>query len=206
MPRAFVGSLRIPRTVDGLKTLLQVLEAYLVANPGLEVKELNLTAIHANVLGTALLEAEIAVCAQRTTMQTLLQERDASYEAFSRQLRGLNKELDQLLDPLDPRWQRFGFNLPGASETPDVPENVSVVLIGANAAAVKWEAAARADYYRVWVQVNGVDLEPRTVGSPADLDFTIEALPVNATIEIAVSAVNNGGESGRSTVATVTTH
>jgi hypothetical protein len=74
------------------------------------------------------------------------------------------------------------------------------------AAAVKWNTAARAEYYRVWIKVHGSTEDYAAVGSPADLDFTNENLPASSTIDIVVSAVNNGGEFAVSEVITVTTH
>ncbi|MFN7140261.1 MAG: fibronectin type III domain-containing protein, partial [Limisphaerales bacterium] len=56
---------------------------------------------------------------------------------------------------------------------------------------------------RVWKKVQGVDEEFVPVGSPADRDFTIENLPCDAVVEIAVTAVNRGGESRRSAAITV---
>jgi fibronectin type 3 domain-containing protein len=82
---------------------------------------------------------------------------------------------------------------------------VIAVLIGPNAVAVKWTGAARAEYYRVWKKVVGVDEEFIALNSPHDLDYTIEGLPANATVQIVVTAVNNGGESAKSEVVTVTT-
>jgi hypothetical protein len=107
---------------------------------------------------------------------------------------------------LDLRWLTFGLKMPGADSIPEVPANILAVLTGPTALSIKWDAAARADYYRVWKKVVGVDEELVPVASPADLDLTMEALPNNATIEIAVSALNNGGESLRSAVVTVQTH
>ena len=71
--------------------------------------------------------------------------------------------------------------------------------------AVKWDQSARAGHYRVWKKVVGVDENFISVGSPSDLDFTIENLPAGKTIQIAVSAVNNGGESLKSEVVTIVT-
>ncbi|MDB6026989.1 MAG: hypothetical protein JWM68_3212, partial [Verrucomicrobiales bacterium] len=58
----------------------------------------------------------------------------------------------------------------------------------------------------VWKRVIGLDAEPVAVGSPADLDFTLENLPAASTVEISISAVNNGGESQLSEKITITTH
>jgi len=95
---------------------------------------------------------------------------------------------------------------PGAEATPDVPQGVSAVLISPNAASVKWLAAPRAEHYRVWKKVEALDTEFVAAGSPADLDFTIESLPSHGTIHIAVSAVNNGGESAPSSLITLVTN
>jgi fibronectin type 3 domain-containing protein len=86
-----------------------------------------------------------------------------------------------------------------------VPRNVVAVLVGPTAVSVKWDRAARAGHYRVWKRELGVDEQFVAVRSTGDRDITIEGLPHNATIEIAVSAVNNGGESARSAVVTLVT-
>ncbi|MFN7140419.1 MAG: fibronectin type III domain-containing protein [Limisphaerales bacterium] len=100
---------------------------------------------------------------------------------------------------MDSHWLSFGLNRPGAKQRPPTPQNVTAVLVGTNAIAVKWANTPRAERYRVWRRI--VDQEPALVpiGSPADLDYTMEGLPSNSLIEIAVSAINNGGESATST-------
>ena len=98
------------------------------------------------------------------------------------------------------------MNKPGALETPDEVENVLATLIGPTAAALKWGPTPRAQYYHVFKKVVGVDTEFILVGSPADLDFTLEGLPANSTVEIYVTAVNNGGESAISETITLVTH
>jgi len=167
----FVDSLAISTTLEELLTLIQTMAAFLLANPAREVLALNITAVQAQALYAALVEAFASVTAQEAVLSVMKNDRDAKYEALRGRLVQLTEELAYVLDPLDPRWAAFGFNKPGAQETPDVPEGIQVVLIGPNAAATKWGASSRADYYRVWIRVHGVDTEPRTVGSPADLDF-----------------------------------
>ena len=135
-----------------------------------------------------------------------METKDAKLEAIRKSLRDLINELSALMGPLDQRWKAFGFNMPGADETPDSPDGLSVILIGPNAAAMKWNAAARAAYYRVWMKIHGSNDDYVAMGSPADLDFTLENLPANSTIDIVVTAVNNGGESAVSQVVTIVTH
>jgi len=52
--------------------------------------------------------------------------------------------------------------------------------------------------------VGGAPSELVLVGSPTDPDFTITGQTSGAHVEVAVTAVNDGGESLKSTVVTVT--
>ncbi|MBA4148330.1 MAG: fibronectin type III domain-containing protein [Verrucomicrobia bacterium] len=200
----FTFSLRVPRSVARLQGMARTLKAYLVANPEMERAELMTAAL----IGTALdnlTNAENAVKLKKSAVGTLLALRKQKEKALRRHLRWVVDELGRVIDPMDDRWTAFGFNKPGLKQTPAVPTGLAVVLMNNVAASVKWSKAARAEYYRVWIKVNGVDLTMQSVGSPADLDFTIENLPPNSVIEIAVCAVNNGGQSALSQVVTVTT-
>jgi hypothetical protein len=202
----FNSSLEVPRKADKLEPLVDSLHGYLVSHPDYANDKFEVTAERAESLFNDLLNARKNAKTQVAAVETLRKALHAKSDALGERLHALFGELDQLLDPLDSRWVAFGFNKPGAKPTPDLPQNVTAILIGPNAVAVKWNSAARAEHYRVWKRVVGVDEEMVAVGSPADLDFTIEALPGGATIEIAVSAVNNGGESDKSTVVSVVTH
>ncbi|MDB6024560.1 MAG: hypothetical protein JWM68_783 [Verrucomicrobiales bacterium] len=202
----FVDSLEVASNVDELIFLLERIVAFFTANPTLEIASRNITAAHAQIVLDGLKNARKAVNDQETVVENLKTVRDEKLDAVRAALRGLFDELSNQLDPLDPRWKAFGFNMPGADETPDVPENLSAILIGPTAAAMKWGASARAGHYRVWQRVIGVDAEPVAVGSPADIDFNLENLPAASTVEIYVSAVNNGGESQLSEKITIVTH
>ena len=201
-----IGTSKVPYTGLELQPILQSYKAYFAANPTLEYAALNITATRAQDLYDQLLTARSDTSTKKTELQILRDLRDTAAEKLRRRIRAVINELDFALDPLDARWTAFGFNKPGAKAIPDVPENISAILIGPNAVALKWEASARADYYRVWKKVRGTDNDYVVVGSPADLDFTIENLPVNSTIEIVVTAVNSGGETQYSQAVTITTH
>ncbi|MDB6026664.1 MAG: hypothetical protein JWM68_2887 [Verrucomicrobiales bacterium] len=201
-----VGSIAVPDQLVFLHPMLDSYNAYYGAHRAHEVASLNLTAARADELSTQLMTALTAVNEQETEVSRLKRIRDVKAEKLLRRLRGLRDELGQVLDPLDTLWMAFGFNMPGADQTPESPANVSAVVIGPGTAALRWDAAARAEYYRVWKRVIGVDAEPVAVGSRADIDFNLENLPAASTIEIYVSAVNNGGESQLSEKITITTH
>ncbi|MDB6024174.1 MAG: hypothetical protein JWM68_397 [Verrucomicrobiales bacterium] len=201
----FQGSLQVPEGIEELKRMLQAIIAHLTANPTQEVGTL-VTAARAQTLLTALLAAQNAIVAQDVTISTLMNVRDEKFETLRKRISGVYQELRLQLDPLDERWGNFGFYKPGADETPDQVTGLKVTLIGPTAAATKWEASVRASYYRVYIRVIGVDADYRAIGSPADLDFTIENLPANASIDVVVTAVNNGGEGARSEVMHIATH
>ncbi|MDB6024429.1 MAG: hypothetical protein JWM68_652, partial [Verrucomicrobiales bacterium] len=172
----FRGTLMVPETREEVIRLLECIIAFFNANPTMEWADRNVTAAQAQILLTAINAANDGVLNQRTAVDDLMTARDEKFEGMRKGLRDLINELDHLLDPMDARWLSFGFNKPGAEESPDVVTNVTAILIGPNAAAMKWGASARAGYYRVWRRIIGVDAEPVAVGSPADLDFTLENL------------------------------
>ena len=174
------GSSMVPYTSLELLPILQAYKAYFTANPTFENEALNVTAVRAQEVYDDLFAAYGDVTAKAVAVQSARVLRDKATAKLRKRMRAVINELDFALDPVDPRWERFGFNKPGAMSLADVPENVSAVLIGLNAAAIKWEASARADYYRVWKKVIGTDDDFVAVGSPADLDFTLENLPANA--------------------------
>ncbi len=201
----FAGSLAVPITFEDINALLESLKTFFAANPTL-VLDPRVTSAQAQTLFEALSNARHALELQRTVVDDLMTERDAKFAAASKVMTNLISELGTVLEPLDARWLSFGLNKPGALETPDTVTDVVATLIGPTAAALKWTTTARAEFYHVWKRVEGVDEDYVLVGSPADLDFTIENLPTNARIDVCVSAVNNGGEGPRSEAVAVLTH
>jgi len=201
----FQRDLVVPDSLEDLIGMLIAIKTHLTNNPTQEVGTI-VTAANAQVLLDALIAAQAAIGAQDVVIGTTMEVRDEKFEALRKRISAVYQELRMQLGPLDQRWGNFGFNMPGADETPDKVEGLKVTLIGPTAAATKWEASARAQYYRVWMKVHGAEGDYVAVGAPADLDFTIENLPANSTIDIIVTAVNNGGESPVSDVITITTH
>ena len=194
----FRGSLQVPRSPGPIKELIRSLTAFYAQNPTLEIAQLDLTAARAAALTEALNEAVVAVALQEGEVGGLVRTRRARERALAFRMSGLVEELGRAMGPLDARWLAFGLNRPGAKETPEVPTDVEAVIVNDNAMAVAWKRSARAEHYRVWMRIKGVNEEMMVVGSPVDPDFMREGLPPGAEIEVAVSAVNSGGESRRS--------
>ena len=199
-------SIAVPYTADELYPAALGFKAHFLAHPERENIPLQITAVKLQALYDDLVAAQTTVLTEEEAVEQLKIVRDDKADRLFKRLRATIEELNLLMGPLDPRWKTFGFNMPGAPETPDAPTNVSAVLVGPTAAAIKWDAAPRAEYYRVWMKIHSAEGDYTAMGSPADLDFTLENLPANSTIDIVVSAVNNGGESAVSEVITVVTH
>ena len=204
-PAGFPNGFKIGTNAADLQERVYSMSTFLAANPTFEVPDLDVTAARGETLFNDLKAARNSVNLKLTELGNLRAARDGASRELEVALRQLVSELSLAMSPVDARWTSFGLNKPGVLATPDVPENVIATLVGANA-TVKWDHAARAEHYRVWMKVNGVDQELVAVGSRSETDFTIEGLPANSTIQIAVSAVNNGGESVTSQVVTVVTH
>ncbi len=201
----FTGSLALPNTVDKLVLALTKLGSHLTANPDLGVAESNLVAAKTLALENALTTANAAVNKKKADRQRLHEGRLVAAAEVRLLVREVLSMLHLKLTPLDARWTEFGFNKPGAQPIPPVPVDVTAVLIGTNAISIKWPPVVRAEHCRIWARVIGVDAELKHVGSSSDLDFLLEQLPGNSEVEIALSAVNNGGESGKSAVIVVQT-
>lgn len=197
-------SLALPSTQAERQALLGKLKDYFTATPARENAPLVITAAQANVLFQALSDARSAANQGNTNAVTLKLARDGAVKALRKRMRGLIGELEQLLAEDDARWLAFGLTPPGAAETPEVPENLVLAGGGAGTVAVDWSDAPRADHYRVWRQVVGVDAEFIAAGSPTDSDFTLGGLPSGATVRVRVTAVNDAGESGPSETKQIT--
>jgi hypothetical protein len=189
------NSTAVPGTSDKRQSLLFALGDYFTANPTLEVAALNVTAAQANTLANALSTARSAVNDGINLSGQKKNLRDAAVAKLRTRLRGLLAELGQLLENDDPRWNAFGFNMPAAPNTPDVPDAPVLTAGAPGTVLADWPAASRASYYRVFRQIVGVDADYVYVDHVNDSDFTLTALPSGATVKVRVSSVNAAGES-----------
>lgn len=201
----FNSSLKIPTAVDAMWEMLGKLIAHLAANPALANTELNINAAQATALRNQLLNAKTALNEAKGDLQRLIEARDMKVATARIILRGLTSTLRLKLGPLDSYWVEFGLNKPGAQPTPDAPTGLTAVMITATDMLVKWPAVPRAQHYRFWKRVVGTDDELVFMANTTDLEFLMELVPGNSQVEVALSAVNDGGESVMSTIVTVLT-
>lgn len=193
----FNFSLEVPRSIAKLQSVAGTLKAFLVENPALERVDL-MTAAKVDDALEALTDADTAVTQQESAVGTALTNRRDKEKALRLRLRWTIDELGRKIGPLDDRWTAFGFNKPGLKETPPVPVGLTYSLVNNVAARLKWEKAARAEHYRIWLLITGQDEVASVIGTAADLSFMLENLPSGTQGKVSVSAVNNGGESARS--------
>jgi hypothetical protein len=198
------NSLRVPQYTDRLLAVIMQFKAFFELHPELEVPQLNITATGASSIAAELLGFKNAVNAQLTIVKTLQLVRDEKRKQLHWRMRAAIHELSCALDPDDPRWLAFGFNMPGAKAVPPAPENLIVLQAKTNSVAVKWDPTPRAEYDHVFVKVVGRDEDFNRVGSPRDPDFGFDDLPAAATVEVAITALNSGGESVKSKILTIT--
>jgi hypothetical protein len=95
-------------------------------------------------------------------------------------------------------WYSFGLNRPADPNTPEVPETPTLVAGAAGSFTANWPSARRADHYRVWKQVVGVDADFVFLDNPHDPTETVTGYTSGKTVKICVSAVNDAGETSKS--------
>lgn len=196
------GSLAMPATVEERQALLTLLSVYFTSIPAQEAPPL-VTAARATTLTAALTNARNAVNGAQTLIGINKTARDAAVAALRKRMRGLIDELGTLLTDEDARWYAFGLNRPSDPETPGIPDSLVVTAGSPGVVYVDWADSRRADHYRVWKQIVGVDVDFISVATVTDSDATLTGLPTAATVNIQVTAVNNAGESMPSTAVSV---
>ena len=202
----WTNTLEIPRGYDELYTLVLTLTGYLAANPTQENAELGVTSAHAQTLFNALAAADTAVTDAEELVLTKRDVRDEKLTAVRKRLSGLCKELSQRLEPLDPRWRKFGFNLPGAATVPAVPQNIVVVPQPLARLQISCDPSPNATSYRFYTQRPIVDPEPIAAGSADEPLFVTDPLVAGQQYLIYVSALNEGAESELSEPVSATAH
>ncbi len=196
--------LAIPQSFEDLYALSLTLKSYFTAHPTQENEELGVTAAAATDVSDDLRDADNAVDAAEQLAGDKKIVRDDKQKAVRKRLGSLCKELSVRLDDMDPRWRRFGFNLPGAATVPEIPENVVVVPQPGARLQISCDPSTNATGYRFYAQRPIVDPEPVHLGSSVEPLFLTEALSVGQVYSVFISAVNEGAESELSNAVSAT--
>jgi hypothetical protein len=193
------NSVSVPSTQDERFVLLQSVSVFYEKHSDPEVPKQGITAEACDGLFEQLKTARAALTPDEADAEAKNNALELAEQQLRQKMGDLIVELGRLIPGHDPRWLRFGLNMPDAPEVPDVPENVVVNNSLPGKLLVTCDAATGASYYRFWKQVPEADAEPVFVGSAQEPQFIIEGLKAGVAVKVFVSAVNAaGGESRRS--------
>ena len=191
------GTTEIPYDVDARLKILEAVADYLKDHPAAANADKNFTETRARQLLADLPARRKTLhdaVRRRVTAKDLRDKADA---ALRTRLSGLTGELGQLLpdDSTDYYW--FGLVPPAGAERPAAMDAPVLHQVGPQAVAVGWPHASRAEKYRPFVQVIGVDPDFRALDLQRGEDLLLEGLPPTATVRVALTAHNAAGESPR---------
>ncbi|MCX6838339.1 MAG: fibronectin type III domain-containing protein [Verrucomicrobia bacterium] len=189
------NSLAMPTTQDERFSLVDSLKLYLTTNPTHESTDMLVTAALALACHTTLSNARTALDLKVTESGQAKATRDAAEANLRKRMTGMITELETLLGPEDPLWHAFGLSRPADAETPEAPSFTTATAGVAGSVLVDWDDPLRADRFRVWIMVVGVDLDFRAVETVYDSDATLTGLTSGSTVKIQVTSANAAGES-----------
>lgn len=185
-------SLAMP--ADPVPMLIQF-RRFLEANPTSENASIGFTAAQANAKTTAIQSAELALATAESAKLVAKGQRDFAQRALQKRMLGLRGELAQLLSPESGIWREFGFRRPADRHIPNDVEGVALTAGVPGTVLVKWNAASRAENYRVLWRLTGAPAEDATqVGLLTDRQTLITGLPTGSSVIVGVTARNGSGE------------
>jgi hypothetical protein len=193
------GSLAVP---PHPQSLLLLLSGYYANNPSHEVAEVNgidCTAAACKASSDAIVAAQKASNQANTDAGTAQSNLQDGINAGRARMTGLQSELGQLLDDNDPRWLAFGFDMPGHTAGPDVPENLTVTPGAAGSQALYAHSgdSRRADGFRFIIRNAAGDTILAELLT-TDPEATITGLVSGTKVSATVTARNSTGESQES--------
>ncbi len=197
------NSLAMPTTQDERFNLVNSVKLYLTANPAQESPDMLVTAALALTCHATLSNARTALDLKVTENGQAKAARDMAEANLRKRMTGMITELETLLGPEDPLWHAFGLNRPADEDTPEAPSFTTASAGGSGIVLVDWDDPLRAERFRVWIWVVGVDTAFRAVETVYDSDATLADLPSGSTVKIQVTSVNGAGESGPGPIAEI---
>ncbi|MBI3880156.1 MAG: fibronectin type III domain-containing protein [Verrucomicrobia bacterium] len=187
-------STSIPDSQEKRLNLLASLKIYFTNVPAHENAPLGVTAALADTRFQAISDARQAVGAAEDSQTAKKQARDGAARSLRKRARGLVEELNTLLEDDDSRWHAFGLSMPSDPDTPEVAEAPTLVAGTPGKVQASWPRAPRAERYRVFKQIVGVDLDFVFAVTVHDREVVLEGLPSGQTVKIRLVAANDAGE------------
>ncbi len=203
-PLGFInGSLKLPRTDAGRCQMLAKVQAYFGDHPEHENAAEDYTAAQAEALCGPLTAAVNTVDDCKFDARAKRDVRDAAIKLLDKKISSLRKELENVLDPADPRWLKFFDRIPGDPRVPERVEEVTATALPGGVITVDWPEAPRAARYRVLKQVVGTDTDFVLAATVDDSEAELTGVPAGATVKLQIVPVNGTGTGAASEVITL---
>jgi hypothetical protein len=163
------------------------------------------TKAHCDSVGAALSAARGDLNNQKVPARvTARQQRDGADNKLRSAMISLVGELTDLLAADAPEWYYFGLVPPGGAERPAVPDGIHMTQVGPAAVAAGWPHSPRAEKYRPFKKLDGVDGDFIALELTHDTQVLLQNLPPHGTVHFQLTAYNAAGESNKSTISTLT--
>lgn len=187
-------TLALPESDEDRLAALTGIKAYFTNNPDNESVKLKLTAALADGALGAFTTVVNGGRNCRIHQLTRREARDEANSALEDKLHILWTELEAVLPAKDVRWLKFIDRVPEPVESIEAEAQPGGIIV------LDWPEASRADHYKVYKQVVGVDAEPVLAATVNDSDAELTDLPPGARVKIQVVATNGAGDSAASAV------
>ncbi|MFN5960705.1 MAG: hypothetical protein ACK5CW_04415 [Verrucomicrobiota bacterium] len=186
----------VPTSAGALETLCGALDIFLQNNSDYQIDSPKVV-FNPGVYSTAKADyaaADIAFRNGKVMLGNARDARTADEKTLRTTIHSLYGLLEGLMGPMDPRWDLFGFNRPGATVTPVKPGTVTLSKLVAQAPVVaQCPPVPLATYYRWFSKLVGVDTEFRFAGRTSDPMKELPDQPAAGTLEVYCEAANEAG-------------
>jgi hypothetical protein len=187
-------STAVPQLLADRMNLCSALNTYFTDNPTQEFAAQNVTAAKAQEHFTAISDAQDEYDTQDAALTQKRQLRDAAYVALRKELHGFIAEVSKRLGDDDYRWHEFGLNAPSDPNVAEPTTSLELRVISPTEILASWTRAPRATRYRPFVQIIGVDAEPRGCDSTHGLEAVLKEFAAGQTVRVYIVAANEDGE------------
>lgn len=184
------NSTGIPVKIEDRLGLLLALISFFTKNPDYEVPSQDQTADYGTALRTAALTAQTAAMAAVVALKTIGDKWDTAYGTLVDGMKALLKNLEVELAGDDPRWLKFGLQMPASITTPGQPVNLAAHLDATGAVVAQCDAVPLATRYRFRMRLAGVQPDYALAFSSKEPMGAITGVLPGQTAEIIVQAVN----------------
>ena len=192
----------VPEVFAKRLMLLVRLSSHFTTKLAHESADMGATSMICTAAFEALTEARLAVDQNKVELSEAVAVKEAAIKRLRQRMRSLIRELEILMPRDDPRWLRFGLNVPARDPMPQVVHSVVAVANGQGRVDVSWAASPYATRYTVQVRELG-ETEFSSIATTAALRESLSDLAQGTFVEVRVIAASETDEAAPSQPVTV---